>query len=124
MTVAAQTATTASKTKSAAQRFGVIERPAFEWNADVERETAHLYERVAHHIPKIEWPVYAPYVAAINRLKKERNAAILAHNYQTLSATVCNWRKKPPRLMPRSSSSAASTSWPRRPSCSIPKRQC
>jgi quinolinate synthase len=32
-------------------------------------------------IPAVEWPEHAPFVAAINALKKERNAVILAHNY-------------------------------------------
>ena len=50
--------------------------------ADVERETAPIFERVADVIPRVEWPLHAPYVAAINRLKRERNAVILAHNYQ------------------------------------------
>jgi quinolinate synthase len=50
---------------------------------EVIRETAHLYERVKSVIPAIEWPVMAPYVKAINDLKKVRNAVILAHNYQT-----------------------------------------
>ncbi|MEO9170042.1 MAG: quinolinate synthase NadA [Candidatus Baltobacteraceae bacterium] len=49
---------------------------------EIERETTPLFERVEHIIPRLEWPVYAPYVAAINRLKRERNAVILAHNYQ------------------------------------------
>jgi quinolinate synthase len=34
-------------------------------------------------IPAVEWPVHAPYVAAIRELKKSRNAVVLAHNYQT-----------------------------------------
>ncbi|HEY8022029.1 MAG TPA: quinolinate synthase NadA [Thermoanaerobaculia bacterium] len=45
--------------------------------------TAPLYERVRTIIPELEWPVHAPYVAAINELKRRRNAVILAHNYQT-----------------------------------------
>jgi len=49
---------------------------------EVERETRPIFERVANVIPAVEWPVHAPYVAAINRLKRERNAVILAHNYQ------------------------------------------
>jgi quinolinate synthase len=49
---------------------------------DVERETTPIFERVANVIPRVEWPLHAPYVAAINRLKRERNAVILAHNYQ------------------------------------------
>jgi quinolinate synthase len=50
---------------------------------EVERATAPLYDRLRSVIPAIEWPVHAPYIAAINRLKRERNAIILSHNYQT-----------------------------------------
>ncbi len=53
------------------------------YTAEVARLTAPYYERVARVIPEIEWPVHAPYVAAINELKQRRNAVILAHNYQT-----------------------------------------
>jgi quinolinate synthase len=52
------------------------------YTSDVAAETDPIFERVAHVIPRVEWPVHAPYVAAINRLKRERNAVILAHNYQ------------------------------------------
>ncbi len=44
--------------------------------------TEAIFERVENVIPRVEWPLHAPYVEAINRLKRERNAVILAHNYQ------------------------------------------
>ena len=33
-------------------------------------------------VPEVEWDVHAPYVAAIEHLKAERNAVVIAHNYQ------------------------------------------
>ena len=45
--------------------------------------TLALSDRLARFIPPMEWPFFAEDIAAIQRLKRERNAIILAHNYQT-----------------------------------------
>ncbi|MFW2405174.1 MAG: quinolinate synthase NadA [Gammaproteobacteria bacterium] len=50
---------------------------------EIEALTQPIYERVKHVIPDVEWPIHAPLIAAINDLKRERNATILVHNYQT-----------------------------------------
>ncbi|GMG84682.1 quinolinate synthase NadA [Paralimibaculum aggregatum] len=44
---------------------------------------ADRYARVARVIPQAEWAVHAPYIREIDRLKRERGAVILAHNYMT-----------------------------------------
>lgn len=45
--------------------------------------TAAIWPRVRHHVTPLEWPAQAELIVEINRLKVERNAVILAHNYMT-----------------------------------------
>jgi quinolinate synthase len=54
-----------------------------DYTPEVARATAPIFNRLRAVIPEMEWPIHAPYVAAINELKQRRNAVILAHNYQT-----------------------------------------
>ncbi|HJP38718.1 MAG TPA: quinolinate synthase NadA [Gammaproteobacteria bacterium] len=54
-----------------------------EFTPEVEQLTQPIYDRIKHVMPDVEWPIHAPVIAAINELKKTRNAIIMAHNYQT-----------------------------------------
>jgi quinolinate synthase len=56
---------------------------SLDFTPEVARATAAIHDKVRSVIPDLEWPVFAPYIAAINELKRQRNAVIIAHNYQT-----------------------------------------
>src|SRR5664279_1037413 len=53
------------------------------FDQSVEADTHGVWEKVRGHITPMEWRLQAPLIAAINRLKGEKNAVILAHNYMT-----------------------------------------
>ncbi|MEE4304398.1 MAG: quinolinate synthase NadA [Wenzhouxiangella sp.] len=59
------------------------------YDAGVRERTDALYDRVRDVVPEAEWPLHAPLIDAINRLKAERNAVILAHNYMTPEIFNC-----------------------------------
>ena len=54
-----------------------------EFTSEVKIATDPIYQKISKVMPEIEWSVHAPYIHRINQLKKEKNAIILAHNYQT-----------------------------------------
>lgn len=64
-------------------RFGALPRPALDYTPEIAEATAPIYAKMKSVVPAVEWPFFAPYIHAINNVKKARNAVILAHNYQT-----------------------------------------
>ena len=54
-----------------------------EFTSEIKKATEPIYQKISKAIPEIEWSTHAPYIFKINKLKKKKNAVILAHNYQT-----------------------------------------
>jgi len=55
----------------------------FAFTPAVEAETQAIWEKVRARVTPMEWRLQAPLIAKINRLKRDKNAVILAHNYMT-----------------------------------------
>lgn len=56
---------------------------SFAFTPAVEVETREIWSHVKARVTPLEWRLQAPLIAEINRLKREKNAVILAHNYMT-----------------------------------------
>jgi quinolinate synthase len=53
------------------------------WRDELELEYAALAERLEPLVPCLEIPLHLPWIEAINKLKKQRGAVIMAHSYQS-----------------------------------------
>lgn len=53
------------------------------WRAGLEHEYAALMQKLEPLVPCLELPMHLPWIDAINTLKRERGAVIMAHSYQS-----------------------------------------
>ena len=54
------------------------------------KSSAEIYKKISKSVPEIEWKIHAPLIERINKLKKEKNAVILAHPYPSHDVNHCN----------------------------------
>ena len=59
------------------------EARGLDYTDEVKAAVDHLYDEVSDFVTPFEWPTIAPLIHAINKLKTEKNAVVLAHNYMT-----------------------------------------
>jgi quinolinate synthase len=53
------------------------------WSEDLQERYADLIARAGEGVPCLEWPLHLPWIDAIQQLKRERGAVIMAHSYQS-----------------------------------------
>ena len=53
------------------------------WHPALEARYAPLVEKLEQLLPCLEVPLHLPWIDAINALKRERGAVIMAHSYQS-----------------------------------------
>ncbi len=65
------------------------DRMTLPYTREIAASTEHLYASIARTVSRAEWELYAPYVARIETLKRERGAIVLAHHYQSQEIYRC-----------------------------------
>jgi quinolinate synthase len=81
--ISAETMSQAKSSPIGALGPKLLQEMDIQYTPALAKEMAPAYARVQKVIPEIEWASFAPYIKAINQIKKEKDAIILAHNYQT-----------------------------------------
>ena len=66
----------------------ILDEMDIAWNDTIEKKTSQLYKKVSSVIPDIEWPYFAPYIEAINILKKEKTPQFLHTIIKHLKFTI------------------------------------
>ena len=63
--------------------MNTLASPRPQWTPELEARHAPLVEKLEQLMPCLEVPLHLPWIDAINTLKRERGAVIMAHSYQS-----------------------------------------